>query len=179
MPGITCLSILNSEKIIAWYGQNICFEHSKLKFLPIGFANSMWAHGNTTLLTDTYLKNITKTNKVYFHFSINTNPQKRQPCYDSLKDKIEWLPSINSVDNLDRLSKYEFCICPEGGGVDTHRLWECFYLKVVPIVIKSEFTTVLLKQGIPLHVLDTWSDLETDKLNYNFYHFENKTFTFR
>jgi hypothetical protein len=166
------LSILNSEKIIAWYGQNICFEHTKLKFLPIGFANSMWSHGNISLLSDSYLEKITKTKKVYFNFSIHTNTQKRQPCYDSLKNKIEWLHSINPVDNLDRLSKYEFCICPEGNGVDTHRLWECFYLKVVPIVIKSEFTTILLKQGIPLHVLDTWSDLDVDKLNYDLYHFE-------
>lgn len=178
IPDSTCLSILNSEKIITWYGQNICFEHPKLKFLPIGFANSMWPHGNTSLLTDSYLENITKTKKVYFHFNIHTNAQKRQPCYDSLKNKIEWLHTINPVENLDRLSKYEFCICPEGNGVDTHRLWECFYLKVVPIVIKSDFTTILLKQGIPLHVLDTWNDLDIDKLNYELYHFENKTFTF-
>jgi hypothetical protein len=73
IPDATCLFILNSEKIISWYGQNICFDHPKLKFLPIGFANSMWSHGNTSLLTDSYLENITKIkqNIKIVHFKVS------------------------------------------------------------------------------------------------------------
>jgi hypothetical protein len=168
--------ILNCTKMLKWYAQNVCFYNSKLKLLPIGFANSQWEHGNLMLFNDiNFITNLSiKTSKVYFNFSINTNKSKRQICYDSLVNKITWLEPINAIDNLKRLSTFEFCICPEGNGVDTHRLWECLYLKVVPIVIKSEFTEILLKNGIPLLVLDKWDNFDINNLNYNIYDFNNE-----
>lgn len=169
-------TILNCEKVLKWFGQNICFDHPKLYFLPIGIANSQWPHGDLTLFNDTnfMLSLSIKTNKIYFNFNINTNAIKRQICYDSLKNKLEWLNNISPVENLKRLSSYEFCICPEGNGVDTHRLWECLYLKVVPIVIESEFTKILLKNGVPLVILDKWGNIDVNTLNYNDYNFENQ-----
>jgi hypothetical protein len=160
------LSILNCPKLIKWFGQNICFQHPKLFFLPIGLANRQWPHGNLSFFNDT--TRYVKSNTVYFNFNISTNVSKRQKCYDSLVDKLEWLPTIHPTDNLKRLSTYRFCICPEGNGVDTHRLWECLYLNVVPIVIKSNFTDVLLSQHIPLVVLEDWSDFNINDLNYDF-----------
>lgn len=168
-------AILNCEKLIKWYGQNICYEHPKLYFLPIGLANSQWSHGNLSLFyNNEFINNLSiKTKKIYFNFNIKTNPNKRQICYDLLKDKLEWLNIINPIENLRRLSIYEFCICPEGNGVDSHRLWECLYLKVVPIVIKSEFTDILLKLNVPLVVLESWDNLNTNNLNYSEYIFDS------
>lgn len=170
-------TILNCEKVQKWYGQNICFEYPKLYFLPIGIANSQWPHGDLSIFDDrNFMQNLSiKSNKVYFNFNIDTNKIKRQPCYDKLINKLEWLNNISPIENLKRLSSYEFCICPEGNGVDTHRLWECLYLKVVPIVIESEFTNILLKQNIPLIVLNNWDDFDSSKLNYNDYNFNNNT----
>lgn len=166
--------ILNCNKLLKWYGQNICIEHPKLFFLPIGLANSQWSHGNLLLFyNQDFINNLVhnKTNKVYFNFNISTNFNKRQICYESLKYKLDWLNTIDPVENQKRLSTYKFCICPEGNGVDSHRLWECLYLQVVPIVIKSEFTSILEKQNIPLVILDNWSDLDINKLNYSNFNF--------
>jgi len=170
------LNILNCEKLLKWYGQNICFEHTKLQFLPIGLANSMWEHGNLSLFNENSFINMYKTKKVYFNFSITTNKEKRQICYDSLKDKIEWLENINPIANQLRLKDYEFCICPEGNGVDSHRLWEALYLKIVPIVIKSEFTNILKKQDIPMVVLENWQDFDINKLHYSDFDFNKPNF---
>ena len=169
-------TILNSNKVLKWYGQNICFENEKLIFLPIGLANSQWAHGNLAIFNDTlFMENLSiKSNKFYFNFNINTNASKRQLCYDSLKNKLQWLTNIDPVENLKRLSTYQFCICPEGNGVDTHRLWECLYLKVVPIVIGGEFTKILLKNGVPLVVLDKWENIDISSLNYHDFNFNDK-----
>ena len=168
-------SILNNEKMIKWYGQNICFEHPKLLFLPIGIANSQWEHGNLMLFNDAhFIENITKINKVYFNFNTNTNSSKRKICYNSIKNKLEWLSNIAPIENLKRLSTYEFCICPEGNGVDTHRLWECLYLKVVPVVIESEFTKILQVNEIPIFILDKWDNFDITKLNYNNFNFNNE-----
>ena len=168
-------TILNNEKMKKWYGQNICFEHPKLLFLPIGIANSQWEHGNLVLFNDAhFIENITKINKVYFNFNINTNESKRKICYDSLENKLEWLSNIAPIENLKRLSSYEFCICPEGNGVDTHRLWECLYLKVVPVVIESEFTKILQDNGVPLFILDSWNNFDVSKLNYSNFNFSSE-----
>jgi hypothetical protein len=170
--------ILNYDNVVKWYAQNITFQHDKLKLLPIGLANSMWPHGNLQAFNDNNLINNihNKTKFIYFNFNINTNINKRQPCYDQLKDKLEWLNNINPVENLYRLKDYQFCICPEGNGVDTHRLWECLYLKVVPIVIDSPFSNILKTYNIPLVILNNWNDSFKLNLNYNDYNFNDEKF---
>ena len=127
--------------------------------------------------TDVVLYNLlNKSENVYFNFNINTNRSKRSECFNTLKHKLLWLDNIPTSENILRLSKYKFCICPEGNGVDTHRLWEALYLKTIPIVIKSEFTNILQKNGVPLVILDTWNDLNINSLNYNDYDFTNENF---
>jgi hypothetical protein len=117
-----------------------------------------------------------KSQLIYFNFNVDTNKTKRMRCFDSLKNKIEWLKNVTPSENIVRLSHYSFCICPEGHGVDTHRLWEALYLKTVPVVIKSDFTSILQKNNIPLVVLNSWDDFNLDDLNYNTFDFENTQF---
>ena len=171
----TILECLNLKK---WYTQNLCFQHPKISMIPIGFANSMWPHGNLSLFDNkAFLSQLSnKTQKVYFNFAIHTNGKLRQPCYDALCRKLPWLPVFPPINNLIRLKEYEFCICPEGNGVDCHRFWEALYLKSVPIVIKSPFIETLKRHDIPLVILDRWEDLDIEKLNYSAYHFDNYTF---
>lgn len=140
------LNILNEPKLDRWYAQNVCFYHSKLKFLPIGIANFQWNHGNLNIFRNAslYLRS-NKIKNVYFNFNIGTNSDKRLPCYESLKDKLEWLGNVTPQENIERLSQYKFCVCPEGNGPDTHRLWEALYLGVIPIVVQSSFTETLKK----------------------------------
>lgn len=166
------LKILNNDKLKKWYGQNICIDHEKLHLLPIGFANSMWSHGNLSLFNDkSFVDSLNnyKTKKIYFNFNIGTNRGKRQICYDDLKDKLNWLTPIDPIQNLIRLKKYEFCICPEGNGVDTHRLWEALYLRTIPIVLNTDFTKTLKKYNIPIVILNSWKDLNIDNLKYDDY----------
>jgi len=170
VPSETVFRILNHPKIIKWYSQNVCFEHDKLQMIPIGIANRQWRHGNITF------QPTLKTKKVYFHFSIGTNHSKRRPCYEALKDTVEWLPGFPPQENINRLQEYEFCICQEGNGVDTHRLWEAIYSKTIPIVVDSDFTRILQKNNVPLIVLKQWSDLDVSSLVYH--DFEMPVFKF-
>jgi hypothetical protein len=164
--------ILNNNNLIKWFGQNISLEHPKLHLLPIGIANSQWTHGNLlNFLSDDIITNINnKKNYIHFNFRINTNFEKRTNCYNTLKYKIKWLEIIDEKDNISRLASYKYCICPEGNGFDTHRLWECLYLKTIPIVLKNNFTTLLKnKYDIPIVLLDNWDNINFEFLinNYN------------
>jgi hypothetical protein len=176
------IKILHSEKIEKWYSQNVCFNHEKLIPMPIGIANSMWGHGNLQIY-DNFGKDglkqlhLWKTKKVYFNFSIDTNKTKRQPCYDSLIKKISFLENMIPFNNLIRLSKHQFAICPEGNGVDTHRLWESFYFQAVPVVLNSPFIEALRSEyNLPMVILNSWDEFDESKLNYSNYTFDDSYF---
>ena len=166
-------TILNCSKLYKWYTQNLCFYHPKLFILPIGLANSMWPHGNLSLFNnDQFISLLSnKTKHIYFNFNIGTNKSKRQICYDIISKKVEWLNNVNPMNNLLRMKDYEFCICPEGNGADTHRIWEALYLKCVPIVLNSPFIKILVSYNIPLVILNNWEDLTIEKLQYSTYTF--------
>jgi hypothetical protein len=165
--------ILNYSKLLKWYAQNTRMSHGKLVFAPIGIANSQWPHGNLDNFLPENLK--PKTKGIYFNFNVYTNLSKRMYCFNRLKHKLEWLDEVPPRENIQRLSEYEFCICPEGNGVDTHRLWEALYVKTIPIVIKSDFTDVLLENNVPIVVLDDWSQLDECTLDYSKYNLDNNS----
>ena len=52
-----------------------------------------------------------------------------------------------------------FVVCPEGNGIDTHRMWEALYLKTIPIMKKNMISKFIKKANIPVLILDKWSDL--------------------
>lgn len=170
------LHILNNNNLDKWYAQNLCFEHPKLKFIPIGIANNQWEHGKLDIFKDKNLYYYNKINNVYFNFNIHTNTDKRNICFNILKNKLEWLNNVSPQENIIRLNEYKFCICPEGNGVDTHRLWEALYLKTIPIVIKNEFTNILKKNGIPIIILNSWDEFDESKLIYDILLFENENY---
>jgi len=170
-------SILDCPLLIKWWAQNVCIIHEKLEVLPIGMANSMWSHGNTSFFDRGIC--IQKTENIYFNFNMHTNYEKRQICYDALIHKIPFLSSTEPIQYHEILSRYKFCICPEGNGVDTHRLWEALYLKSIPIVIRNDFIDVILKKTkIPMIVLNSWDELTVENCDYSNYILDNDILSF-
>ena len=162
------INLLNISNLKYIYTQNLYVKpNQKINPLPIGIANSMWKHGNL----DIWNKIIEKFNfynkkqLVYFNFNINTNTKKRLECYNSIISKnIKNVPNTDYFNYLQILSCYKFAICPEGNGLDTHRLWECLYLMVIPICLKNELTQHFSKY-FPIVLLDSWNDLTIQELN--------------
>jgi hypothetical protein len=149
--------ILASPLLLSWWGQNLCFTHPKMHFLPIGLANTMWEHGDLSIFENLSFE---KTNRIFVNFQIYTNVEKRRPCVDALG---EMLPMVTARENIKRLSTYKWCACPEGNGVDTHRIWEALYTRTIPIVVKSPFIEALMhytNNELPICVIDSWWDFE-------------------
>ena len=142
------------------YSQNItCDIQPNLKLLPIGVANSQWDHGNIVALNHVIELDIEKCNDIYFNFNVSTNISKRKLCYDTMQSKnIQNLPNMKYEQYLCTLKSYKYAICPEGNGPDTHRFWECLYLKVIPICLKNTITTYYSK-FFPIVLLDDWDDI--------------------
>lgn len=157
--------IANNDKIIKWYSQNLLFNHPKIDILPIGLANSQWEHGNINYIPNS--DKIDKINNIYFYFEIATNKDKRNDCYLKLKDFLQLSEKKIPKDYFNYLSSFKFAICPEGNGIDSHRLWECLYLKVIPIVIDNIFIRkVKDKYKLPMIILNDWNELIGMELIY-------------
>lgn len=164
------LHIANHPKLIHWFGQNVCFSHPKIQPLPIGIANSKWEHGDLSVFDDLAKMQVQppfcKTDEIYMCFNVNTSLQKRSLCKSIIEKKgVPFLANLPPRENVLRLSRYKYCICPEGHGVDTHRLWEALYTHTVPIVVRSPFIQILQQNyNYPMIILDTWDDFDAETL---------------
>jgi hypothetical protein len=160
------LSILNSPKLIRWHAQNIMIHHEKLHLLPIGLANSMWPHGNMVALKNTITNLPEKSKNVYFFFNCVTNRGERLPCKEEIEKAglVFERPQANFEAYLKHLATFKYAICPPGNGIDSHRIWECLYLGVIPIVKRSLFTEKLKEKYPCVILLDSWSDFRQEDL---------------
>ena len=174
---------LIDEKIIHWFAQNLSTpENDKVSILPIGFENRHYLNnGKIKNLKNIQKLNTPKVNKILASFNKNTN-------YLMRNDLLEALPKYKNVDirlfgtpkeYLINLKKYKFIICPEGNGVDTHRVWEGLLAKTVPIMLNSVFAQNLKSNDVPIILLNNWdelADLNLRKIEEAYKLFEDRNF---
>lgn len=153
--------IFDCPLLIVAYVQNKCFAHPKVNPLPIGIANRLWPHGNLEALASVQALDIPKMNLIYFYFNVSTNTAAREQCRAALEAQgLRFGSPVAPADYLRDLASYKYAICPPGNGVDSHRVWECLYLGVTPILLRSAFSSELAAAGFPCVLLDNWSDLD-------------------
>lgn len=173
-PGKYADNILACQNLIHWWAQNLNISESyssKLSFLPIGIANSMWNHGKPDLYKKLFNSSgCNKSYDFYFSFAEGTNPGERGNCRRQVaKHGLVFQSSnLSPAEYISRLPEYKMAICPVGNGLDTHRLWECLYCGVVPIVARNALNENIAKY-FPIIILDTWAsfNLETVFAKYN------------
>ena len=158
------------------YAQNVTTYDNRVVPLPIGLGNDCWEWGDLSIWENVEVKK-ERNDFMYFNFEIEGGCRdvKRPDCYESISSQgIEWLETIPQKDYVEKLSTYQFSVCPEGNGIDTHRLWESLYLKVIPIVDKSPMTEHFSK-WFPMVLIDDWKtfDVNSVKGTYNNYTWEN------
>ena len=160
-----------------WYTQNLVIDHPKVSPIPIGIANPKWSHGNQKRFLKIQDQNIEKTDKVYVNFNISTNPSARKDCINKLGEDYplqlqEDYPnaaSISSHNNfvnstqekyLTDIAQSYFTISPIGNGRDCHKTWEALYMKSIPIVTRWHGVEKFKEMGIPLLIIDDWSEFK-------------------
>lgn len=127
-----------------WFSQNVTYVHEKLESIPIGLENNRWfpeVRKKRKMLKQLRKKKRT-TNILYLNFNIQTNPKERKPLYDYYAETTYVTMELrkNGEDFEDYIRNvycHDFVLCPNGNGIDTHRLWETFYMSSFPIVRHS------------------------------------------
>jgi hypothetical protein len=155
--------IINHDYLLKWFGQNMIGNSNKVEGIPIGLENSQWPGSNYETCLHYYNLNLNnKLNNVYINFSTSTN-KNRIIYYNFLfnhgfkmNERKKWETYIQE------LSTYKYCFCPEGNGIDTHRLWECIYTGCIPIV----FDGILKKyfKHLPILWIDSIEELINEKI---------------
>ena len=113
------------------------------------------------LILDRIGKRLPLVNRVYLRLRLDTAPYERTYCQKALENA----PFVTSVDDrvdtdtfFDALASHEFVLCPEGNGIDCHRIWEALYLGCWPIVKRTR--AMLEFKGLPILWVDSWDDVQ-------------------
>jgi hypothetical protein len=164
------LKYFDIKNIKRIFTQNINTNHKKLFPLPIGLANSMWDFGDIEYFSS-HLDNLPEQHKfIYFNFTVNggARDEYRPQCYKAAIEKgIELSPGYKFDKYVKELARYRYCLSPEGNGIDCHRMWECLYLKVVPICHRNILTEYFSKL-FPIILVDDWNDLDLEYLDKDY-----------
>lgn len=154
--------LVDSNIIEKIYIQNIDLniDTDKITLLPIGIANSMWKHGNILELYSimSHIYKINKVDSIYVNINPNTYLYRKN-ILDKIVEKgsLRLNTSKPYKEYLMELSRYRFCLCIRGNGIDTHRFWESLYLGVIPVIINNKttqctnFVNYLNKLNIPFY----------------------------
>ena len=164
------------------FSQNLTIYKKNYHFIPIGLENSK-LHNNGDIKDFLNLRKLKSVKKprILFGFK-NTNPKRVQLKYLFRKLQItDETNGWNSFFYRRILQNYMFVICPEGNGIDTHRMWEALYLRTIPIIKKNKISNFIKKAKIPVLILNKWSDLSKfdEKQLQKFYFSKKKLFNNR
>jgi hypothetical protein len=112
---------------------------------------------------------------IYVNFSVGNNSKVRTNLINILNDingvkYDEFSMTDNSrINYLDNLRKYSLVPCPEGNGIDTHRLWETLYMGGTPVIIRSSYLPNILND-LPVIQIRSWDEISDKKLMESFWY---------
>uniref|UniRef100_A0A6C0DGV9 Exostosin GT47 domain-containing protein n=1 Tax=viral metagenome TaxID=1070528 RepID=A0A6C0DGV9_9ZZZZ len=173
---------LNDPRLIAWFAQNMVSVHPKLHQIPIGMdyhtlsvnTSHAWGPKQTPLEQESVLNLIRKRAddkprlmKAYANFQFSLKTRYAADRHEALKElnkdlvTYEEKPVARFV-TWAKQATHQFVISPHGGGLDCHRTWEALALGCYPIVKTSPMDPLF--EGLPVLILEKWSDLRLDKM---------------
>lgn len=140
--------------------------------IPLGLTNPTnesalhEVFGNTDLIRKVWQDAPSQTaysRSIYANFTIETNIAERLPLKKLLIQKNvgfhEAEVSLTGrAEYLRRIRQANFTVCPEGNGVDTHRIWEALYMQSIPIVKSNPILNPLL-ENLPVVIVNKWSQI--------------------
>ena len=150
------------NKILHWFAQNLEGKNNKISVIPIGLENLRYQL-NGVLSDFQTTENIEKSKITLLSFNVVTNNKERKKVLEALKNNrfIENNNFGNHKEYFEELKKYKFNLCPEGNGLDTHRIWESLLALAIPVMLRNTFTENLASLNFPIMLLDEWEDFNS------------------
>ena len=185
--------ILNNKFLQKWFAQNLTFENKKLINLPAGLNyQSRWEGNNTfgkdkmlpfeqeKILIDTFINSPNINERKFLAYS-NWHFQpldERKLCLEKIDKSVCFFQNTRPYREITwkKQSEFVFVLCPEGAGVDTHRIWEAILLGSISIVKKNGIINLFNK--LPVIIVNDWNDININFLRNEYKKIINKKFDF-
>ena len=155
-------SLLRNKFIYKIFAQNLNEPIQGIEYLPLGIENKWRAYsGINVRFRNKVAKNHSRTYRVMWDFIID----------GALEETINNANILINCEVADRfiwkslwhrrklLAYYAFVACPINSACDTPRMWEAMYLGSVPIVQKSHISKFYESIGLPIWVVESFSEL--------------------
>lgn len=173
--------LITRGKIQSISGVNVYGATKRLETFPLGVTSNEpestlhnLLRDNTHFLKASQVSNFCEnySSDIYVNFTVANNSAVRSPIIDLVrkldrKVHIEE-PSISQkgrIKFLSMLRQSSLTLCPEGNGLDTHRLWETLYMGGTPVVKNNSRLNDFYRQ-FPIVILPSWKDLYDTELLY-------------
>jgi hypothetical protein len=187
------IHILKSLKVGAIFGTNLLNVQNTSESVPLGLTNNTKESAAHTIFGNiehlkvaNYLTPLRDdfNGSIYVNFSVANNPLVRNMLIKALKntkgvhyDYFEMSDKAR-INYLMNLRHFSLVPCPEGNGIDTHRLWETLYMGGTPVIIRNKFLPRAVDQ-LPIIQLNNWEEISDIKaLESNWYKIKNTTYDF-
>jgi len=164
------------ECIKKWFAQNVEVLHEDLVPLPIGMENRVTPgySGDMDVVEKIRRSNIQKKYLCFLNINPRTNLDARLPVIEDFC-REPWVHyekyGIPFEQCMAITKACKFTLCPEGNGLDTHRVWESLYLGTYPIVKRSYHWRGF--NDLPILVVDRWEQVTEDVLNRAYEKYES------
>ena len=135
------------------YAINTTIRHPKLTTIPLGFVDKQlpFLHGFKGGSSE-------RTNEIYMNFTAGTNAPKRVECIRAFEGdpRVVCTHGLSVPEYYMDLCRSKFVLCPEGTGIDTHRVYESLYCGATPVVLRNSLSH--LYERLPVCIVDKWTD---------------------
>ena len=144
---------LLSPHAIHIYAINTTISHPMITTIPLGFVDRQ-----LPLLPGFKGGSSERPIEAYMNFLDQTNAPKRRECREALANdpRITRASGLSVPEYLIDLGRSRFVICPEGTGMDTHRVYESLFCGATPVVLHSPLDP--LYQRLPVCIVNKWTD---------------------
>lgn len=188
--------ILNNKFLKKWYCQNNLIRSKKIISIPIGLdlisqfhdTHKIFFKTKNSLTPQLYESKIIqiikkspkfekKFNQIFCNYHFSLNKFRHEAILEVDKNLCFFLDKrIDHERNLRLQCKFKFILCPEGNGIDTHRLWEGLILGNIPIIKSNPLNN--LYKDLPVIIIKSWKNLDRKKLNSFSKSFANKKYNY-
>jgi hypothetical protein len=132
---------------------NTTFTHPRVTTVPIGFADNQ-----LDFLSSFHPETVERDIEIYLNIKVHHNREKRGECIRAFENdpRVVNKERVSVPEYYNDLCRSKFVLCPEGTGIDTHRVYESILCGATPVVLRNSLSH--LYEKLPVCIVDKWTD---------------------
>jgi hypothetical protein len=134
------------------YAINTTIRHPLLTTIPLGFVDRQLP------FLESFTCSVERDIEIYLNFTTTTNASKRNDCIKAFEHdpRVVTKQNLTVPEYYNDICRSKFVLCPEGTGMDTHRVYEAILCGATPVVLRNSLSH--LYERLPVCIVNSWSD---------------------